>query len=391
MNQHLNECGRHYSSMTIRPTNALGDVVIIGAGPAGIAAAIAARQVGFRTTVLDARVPPMDKPCGEGVLPHGVAALRTLGVNLDASVAVPFAGIRFEDQESSVCADFTDGPGFALRRVRLHQLLLDRAVEAGVEFHWSARVTHVDTDSIATAEARIPYKWLIGADGQNSTVRKWAGLDKRTFRRERFGFRRHFQVRPWTDVVEVYWTKGCQLFVTPTGEEEVGVAGFSRVSQVRLEQALPRFPALAEKLAGAVPTSSEMGDTTSLRIFPAVTQGCLALIGDASGTVDAVTGHGLSMSFQQANLLAESLQLGNLSLYESSRRAISATAVAMTRLMFLMEASDPIRQRAFRLLQNSPYLFARLMSVHSGALPLSSIGLGEWAGFGWKLLRAEFS
>lgn len=372
-------------------TNTFDDVVIIGAGPAGIAAAIAARQVGFRTTVLDSRVPPMDKPCGEGILPHGVAALRALGVHLDASVAVPFAGIRFEDQESSVRAEFTDGPGFALRRVRLHQLLMDRAIDVGVEFHWNTRVTHVDTDTVTAEEMRIPYKWLIGADGQNSTVRKWAGLDKRSFHRERFGFRRHFQVSPWTDVVEVYWAKGCQVFVTPTGEQEVGVAVFSRDPQMRLENALPLFPSLAEKLSGAIPTSSEMGDTTSLRIFPAVTQGCLALIGDASGTVDAVTGHGLSLSFQQAVLLAESLQRGNLLLYEAARREISATAVAMSRLTYLMEASDPLRRRAFRLLQNSPHLFARLMLVHSGALPLSSIGLGEWAGFGWKLLRAEFS
>jgi flavin-dependent dehydrogenase len=104
------------NTLNTHPTPASGDVVIIGAGPAGIAASIAVRQVGFRTTVLDARVPPMDKPCGEGILPQGVAALHALGIHLDSSVAVPFAGIRFEDQESSVRGEFTDGPGFALRR-----------------------------------------------------------------------------------------------------------------------------------------------------------------------------------------------------------------------------------------------------------------------------------
>src|SRR5580658_6309391 len=104
ISKHLKDSSKH-CSMAPGLTNTFDDVVIIGAGPAGIAAAIAARQVGFRTTVLDARVPPMDKPCGEGILPHGVAALRTLGVHLDASVAVPFVGIRFEDQESSVRAE----------------------------------------------------------------------------------------------------------------------------------------------------------------------------------------------------------------------------------------------------------------------------------------------
>ncbi|HVA94339.1 MAG TPA: NAD(P)/FAD-dependent oxidoreductase [Candidatus Dormibacteraeota bacterium] len=364
------------------------DVVIIGAGPAGLAAAIAASQNGFRATVLDARMPPLDKPCGEGILPHGVAALRALGIHLDSSVATAFAGIRFEDEESSARADFAEGTGFALRRVRLHRILMDRATQAGVDFHWGAEVIHVDTDFVTTKENRIPYTWLIGADGQNSAVRKWAGLDKRDVRRKRFGFRRHFQVRPWSDAVEVHWAEGCQMFVTPTGEQEVGVAVFSRDPQMRLEQALPRFPSLAEKLSGAVPTTSEMGDTTSLRRFPAVTQGCIALAGDASGTVDAIAGQGLSLSFQHAIYLAEALKQGNLEQYEIFHRKIGATPVAMSRLMLLMDANSALRRRTLRLFANSPNLFSKLLSVHSGTQPLSSIGVGEMADFGWKMLWA---
>ncbi len=367
---------------------ARAEVVIIGAGPAGIAAAIAASQNGFRATVLDARMPPLDKPCGEGILPHGVAALAALGIHLDAAGAVPFAGIRFEDEESSARAEFAGGTGFALRRTRLHWLLLDRAIRAGVEFHWGAEVVHVDSDFVITTERRIPYAWLVGADGQNSAVRKWAGLDKRKVRAKRFGFRRHFQVRPWANTVEVHWAEGCQMYVTPTGEQEVGVAVFSRDPQMRLEQALPRFPALAEKLLGAAPTTDELGDTTSLRIFPAVTQGCIALAGDASGTVDAIAGHGLSMAFQHAIQLGEALRQGNLERYESCHRKIAAAPVAMSRLMLLMEANNQLRRRTLRLFANSPNLFSKLLSVHSGTLPLSSIGVGEMADFGWKLLWA---
>lgn len=368
--------------------NTSKNVVVIGAGPAGIAAAIAANQVGFRSVVLDARLPPVDKACGEGILPHGVAALRELGVRLDSSIALPFSGIRFLDEESSACAEFSGGPGFALRRTQLHQLLMVRAAEVGVEFQWGARVMHVDSKTFTTDEKQIPYDWLIGADGQNSAVREWAGLRSSVVRRKRFGYRRHFQARPWSDGVEVYWGEGCQMFVTPTGEQEVGVAVFSRDPQMRVEDALPRFPALAEKLEGAPAASKELGDTTSLRRLPEVTVGCIALAGDASGTVDALTGHGLSLAFQQALALAEALRQENLSLYEAAHRKIAAMPVAMTRLMLLMEGSDTIRQRALRLFQDSPSLFSRMLSIHSGTLPLSSVGAAEMIHFGWKMLRA---
>jgi flavin-dependent dehydrogenase len=363
-------------------------VVVIGAGPAGIAAAIAASQIGFRCVVLDQRQPPIDKPCGEGILPHGVAALRKLGIHLDASNALPFVGIRFQDEESSARAEFPCGAGFALRRPRLHQLLVDRAIEVGVDIHWGASVTQVDTGSLATGEKQFPYDWLIGADGHNSVVREWAGLRSRVVRGKRFGFRRHFQVRPWTDVVEVYWASGCQMFVTPTGAEEVGVAVFSREPQLRVDQALERFPVLVEKLQGAAATSKETGDTTSLRILPEVTQGCIALTGDASGTVDAVTGYGLSLAFQQAVALGDALDREDLSLYQMSHRMIATIPVSMTRLMQLMEGSDSIRRKALRLFQATPSLFSRLLSIHSGNLPMSSVHVGDIVEFGWKLLRA---
>ena len=368
--------------------NAAKNVVVIGAGPAGIAAAIAANLRGFRSVVLDARMPPVDKACGEGILPHGVAALRELGVRLDAGMAHPFFGIRFLDEECLAHAAFSGEPGLAPRRTRLQQILIDRAIEVNVEFQWGARVTHVDSKFFTTNEKQIPYDWLIGADGQNSAVREWAGLRSSAVRRERFGFRRHFRVRPWSDGVEVYWGEGCQMFVTPTGPEEAGVAVFSRDPQLRVEQALERFPALAEKLEGAAPVSKELGDTTSLRRLPEVTVGCIALVGDASGTVDALTGHGLSLAFQQAIALADALLQEDLPRYEAAHRKIMAMPVAMTRLMLLMEGSDTIRRRALRLFEETPGLFSRLLSIHSGAVPLSSVSAGEMIQFGWRMLRA---
>jgi flavin-dependent dehydrogenase len=362
------------------------EVIVVGAGPAGIVAAIASRRQGFQATVLDARVPPIDKPCGEGILPRGIAALRALGIPLPPENAFPFRGIRFVDAEHSARADFAGATGFVVRRVKLHQLLIDHAIEAGVEFRWGARVLQIDPDAVTTAQERLPYHWLIGADGQNSQIRKWAGLDVRAVQRKRFGFCSHFLVKPWSDVAEVHWASGCQIFITPMSGREVGVAVLSRDAGLRLEGALPQFPALAEKLRGAAQTTREVGDTTSLRILPAVTRGQVALVGDASGTVDALTGHGLSLSFQQAIPLAEAMKSGDLAHYQGAHRKISAVPIMMTRLMLLMGGSDWIRQRTIRLFEKTPGLFARMLAIHAETTPLSSVGAAEIAGFGWKFL-----
>ena len=368
--------------------NGQTDIVIVGAGPAGIATAIAASLKGLRAVVLDSRTPPIDKPCGEGLLPHGVAALRTLGIHLDSSNAVPFAGIRFADEDSSACAEFPDAPGYALRRVRLHQLLVERANRAGVTFHWGAHVTELTSRHVTAGGKRIPYTWLVGADGQNSIVRRWARLGPLRAHGKRFGFRQHFHVSSWPNLVDVYWGEHCQMLATPTDAQEVCVSVLSRDPGLRIAQALPHFPALAEKLRDATPATKELGNMTTLNRLPAVARGHVALVGDASGSVDAITGHGLSLAFQQALFLAEAFERGSLAHYESAHRKIAVMPALMTHLMLLMERNTWVRRRALCLFENKPGLFSKLLSIHAGALPLSSLSVGEMVDFGWKLLGA---
>ena len=169
------------------------EVLIVGAGPAGIATAIAASQKGLRATVVDARKPPIDKPCGEGLLPEGVAALHQLGIWLDSSVAFPITGLRFSDEASSACGRITRGAAFGLRRSVLHDLLVRRALELGVSFHWGTRVTEVNSSSARLDGALFPFHWLVGADGQKSMIQKWSGLGSSRVRSARFGFRCHYR------------------------------------------------------------------------------------------------------------------------------------------------------------------------------------------------------
>src|ERR1700688_148893 len=87
------------------------EVIVVGAGPAGIVAAIAAHRQGLQATVLDARTPPIDKPCGEGILPQGIAALKFLDISLPAESGYPFRGIQFVDEKHSARAVFSGVTG----------------------------------------------------------------------------------------------------------------------------------------------------------------------------------------------------------------------------------------------------------------------------------------
>ena len=181
------------------------DVLVVGGGPAGLAAAIAASLKNLRVTVVDSRKPPINKPCGEGLLPEAVSALRRLGVDLDSSPGFPFDGIRFSDETSTVSAEIPKGRALGLRRTTLHRLLIDRATRIGVSFLWGARVSSLDFHGACVDGSFIPCRWLIGADGQHSSVREFAGLGPWHTIRSRFGFRRHYAIAPWTNFVEVHW------------------------------------------------------------------------------------------------------------------------------------------------------------------------------------------
>ena len=108
------------------------DFFIAGGGPAGLATALAARQFGFRAMIADAAHGPIDKCCGEGLLPDGAVALRELGVAFP-SITPRFHGIDFIDGAIRARGCFSSGPAFGLRRTVLHTLLHEAAVRAGVD------------------------------------------------------------------------------------------------------------------------------------------------------------------------------------------------------------------------------------------------------------------
>jgi flavin-dependent dehydrogenase len=332
------------------------DVLIVGGGPAGLAAAIAARLRGFTVTVADSSRPPIDKACGEGLLPAAPAALAQLGITLDRDSAFPIHGIRFLGDGATVQASFPSGSGWGVRRTRLHQLLVDRAAELGVRLLWGTCVNNPDEFSNC--------RWIIGADGQTSRIRRMSGLDAVRKETSRFGFRRHYQIAPWAPYIEVHWSSGCQIYVTPVGANEVGIALLTRDPHQRVEVALEALPELQRRLARAAHSSTERGALTMSRQFKNVVRDRTALIGDASGSVDAITGEGLSLSFRQAITLAAAMAADDLELYQAEHRRLARKPLFMADFMLLLDRSPWLRRRALRIMSAQPAIFGSLLALH---------------------------
>jgi flavin-dependent dehydrogenase len=364
------------------------DVFVVGGGPAGLAIAITARRRGFRVVVADGAQPPIDKACGEGFLPDGLEALEGLGIHVPSSESLSFCGIRFWSGSLSAEAQFPGGgSGLAVRRTVLHRVMIERAAQAGVDLRWGTSVSGISREGVHLGDQYVPARWIVGADGLNSRVRRWAGLEASTRRHVRYAFRQHFRVAPWTDHMEVHWGELCQGYVLPVSRDEVCVALASRDPHLRLQDGLRELSALSAHLNGSETVSAERGALTGNYTLKRVWRGNVVLIGDASGTVDAITGEGLGLAFSQAVTLAECFESGDLARYQQEHRRLSLRPRWMARMMLNLDRRPRLQRRTLQAFGKHPQVFPRLLGLHVGALPALRV-VRDGLTLGWGLLTA---
>jgi len=355
------------------------DLGIVGGGPAGLGVAIAARLRGLKVAVFDRAEPAIDKACGEGIMPDGAARLARWGVELDPRESSRFVGIRFLDGDLVADGRFPAGSGVAVRRAHLHDALAARAAELGTELRWGTKIEGLATGGVETAHGVVSCRVVVGADGLHSRVRRWLGLEGSPASLRRFGVRRHFACAPWSDCVEVYWADRCEAYVTGTGPDRVGVALLWSGETSDFDALMARFPALEERLAGAAAVSRDRGAGPLHQRVRGVVSGQAALVGDAAGYLDAITGEGLSIAFHEAEALVDAVLARDLRLYARRQRALRRLPNAMTHLLLVAERSPRRRARFLRTVVQHPLLFNRLLGIHSRQLPPRSVGAaGAW-------------
>lgn len=345
------------------------DVAVIGGGPVGLAAAAALRQSGLSLRLFESRDWPRDSACGEGILPQGLAALKALGVE---PLGMPIRGIEYHDPRSGVArGNFGENIGMGVRRLELSRALLE-VCRDGVELHPNCPVKSLARSDgnwcLQTSDGEFFARYIVIADGLRSRFRNSLGMQGQPpLAIRRFGWRQHLHVTSVSDAVEVHWADGCEAYLTPVAEQEIGVAflwgeGFSAPSgDQRLAAWLEHFPALRERFSGAEVSSKGMGAGPMAQAASAATFEGGCFIGDAYCFFDGITGEGLSAGFSQSLLLRDLLP----SLLEGAPRsglekAINKTVKAKFRLAKIalkLHRSPRLRRRVISLFQAYPKLF----------------------------------
>ncbi len=356
------------------------DVAICGGGPSGLAAGIALARVGLRCVVLERQRGPVDKACGEGLMPAGVDALEWLGVRalLDPADCCPLEGLRYVQEDgTAVEGGMPRHPGLGVRRLALAAAFAKAASRAGVEVRERCRVEGYALEPgairVRTSEGVLSAGLLVAADGLHSPLRKAAGLERRPRGLVRFGARRHYALAPWTRFVEIHLGDGAEAYVTPVGPGQVGVAllWWKDRGGSSYDGLLARFPRLLERLAGAPASSAVRGAGPLSQRAASQTAERLVLMGDAAGYVDAVTGEGLTLAFQCARALAEvapgALERGAtraaLAGYQRAFDAAYRRYAITTRAVLALVRRPGLRRRAIQFLAEHPKAFDAVVAA----------------------------
>lgn len=335
------------------------DLLVAGGGPAGLATAMYATQAGLEAVVIDRRRAPIDKACGEGMMPHTVAHLRTLGVVPHGKA---FRGITYFDSTRSVRADFTGGAGLGMRRTALHQAMTDAAEAAGVRII-EGDIGEVSQDETSVRCSGIQARYLAAADGLHSPIRRSLGLNLPSRGRKRWGIRRHFEMAPWSDTVEVYWSADSmsEAYVTPVADDCVGVAILTS-EQGKFGDHLIDFPRLGERLADASHGADRAAGPLRQRVRDRAA-GRVLLVGDAAGYVDALTGEGLGIAFGGAEVLVKSVLADNPGDYDRQWRQMSRRYRFLTAGLLEASGLKPVRSLIVPAAAALPKAFSGIVNL----------------------------
>ncbi len=333
------------------------DLLVAGGGPAGLATAIHAARAGLEVVVVERRRGPVDKACGEGLMPHTLRQLNALGAD---PPGMAFDGITYLGGRRRVTGFFRSGPGRGVRRTCLHASLLDAVTAAGVRIeHGEIGPVSQDATSVRCGDVRARY--LAAADGLHSPIRAALGLSRPSAGARRWGIRRHFAMTPWTNCVQVYWSDNAEAYVTPVAADCVGVAILTGCRGPFSEQ-FEAFPAL-KALVDGHPHGPDRAAGPLRQRVRGRTAGRVLLVGDAAGYVDALTGEGLGIAFGAAELAVNSIVTGRVDDYDRRWRRMSRRYRLITAGALRASALPPLRSAIMPAANAFPDVFTGLVNM----------------------------
>ena len=346
------------------------DILIVGGGPTGLSAAIFCALKGLQAEVWEPKSGIIDKACGEGLMPAAIEKLQNMGVQINTSHE--FLGIRYIEHGLIAEGHFPQGPGQGVRRLVLHEALMQRAKELGVRFQQrKLQNIHSEKDYIV-ADGQI-FSYALAADGLNSPIRRNLGLDLPPKRPKRLGMRRHYAQKPWSSFVEVYWSPQAEAYVTPVSDNQVGVAILyykdihlsQDISQSKYDQLLQLFPDLCEKLQGE-PSSILRGAGHFERRSKTKVHGRILLIGDAGGYLDPLTGEGIRLGLDTAEAAVECISHHQPQKYNRLWKIHTLKYWVLTDGLLFIRRFSILRKLIVPTMHRLPRIFSRIIGMLAG-------------------------
>jgi geranylgeranyl reductase family protein len=308
------------------------DAIVVGAGPAGSTTAYRLARAGARVCLVDRARFPRDKPCGGGLTLRAVKQLPfSVEPVVEDTVDRLELGLGYRRR-------FTKWSGDPLvlmtQRRLLDAFLAERAVEAGAEFRDGSKVTEVSTDGrISLDGATLQADVVIGADGANGVSARSLELTAPVHGVALEGNVSHAHVDPdryrGRAVVEIGVVPGGYAWVFPKGDHvNVGVGGWDSDGpnlRRRLGELCDAYGIDESHVRALRGHRLPMRGAT---VKPVA--GRVALVGDAAGLVDPLSGDGMYEAFVSGRLAAEAALAGDLARYARDFAATFAASEALS-------------------------------------------------------------
>jgi len=340
-------------------------MLVIGAGIAGLNCALRLLQQGHQVTVIERQRGPIDRVCGEGILPFGVDLLEELGLaDTVRQAGFPFVGLSYHHGTRQVAGNFAPGQmGIGIERKCLDAILREAcARESGYELKEGVRLKPGDD---------VGYDRVFAADGINS---RW-GAQRQIRQSSRLGVRFRVATCPG-DRVQVHFFKGYEIYFTPTQKDTLSVAclvdpmksgmGGSGLQSSCLAAFRQHFPELAEApvtdLAARGPISTRVSGPHP----------DFHLLGDALVAFDPICGAGMSFALLCGKLAAAHCQ--DTEAYYADLKQPQRSIGCFTDALLFFRGGGWRTRLMLRQLALAPASFTRMITAHDGRHQFLDLG-----------------